>query len=92
MIDRDLIRRRHARFIRSVVLAMDDYDTRVELEQALEIAAENDWSDMVEVIRCLLDGRDHRPDLQKLDAHDRVIADAVLAALADPSTLPPVDE
>lgn len=92
MTDPDQIRRRNARFIRGVVLAMDDHDARVELENALEIAAQNQWLDMVEVVRCILDRRTDDIDLSSLDPEDRVIADAILAAMADPSALPPLDE
>jgi hypothetical protein len=53
----DQIRQVHARFIHAVVQAVDDPDSRIELEQALAIAEENGWTDAVHAVRLILAGR-----------------------------------
>lgn len=70
---------RHAEFIDAVVGALADRDAEIELEQALEIAAENGWADMAHAVRCILDGRRDAGIYDSLGADDRAIVEAILA-------------
>lgn len=79
----------HAAFINQVVTFGPQPERQVEFEQLLKLAEENGWSELVAVIRLIiLKGRRDLEVLNCLDEEDRVIAEAVLRGLQDPSTLP----
>lgn len=84
----DQIRQIHARFIHTVVRAVQNQDGRSELEQALVVAAENGWTDVVRAVRLVLEGRRDSGILRGLDEEDRAIVSGILEGLQNPSALP----
>ena len=72
---------KHAAFIDAVVAALADRDAQIELEHALEIAAENGWADMAHAVRCILDGERDVGILEPLEAEDRTIVEEILARI-----------
>ncbi|MCS6785649.1 MAG: hypothetical protein NZ524_01240 [Thiobacillaceae bacterium] len=84
------ILRAHAAFIHAVVGALHDPARRPQLAAMLEAAADQGWTRLAEAVRAIAAGRRDRAVLLGLDAEDRVIVEAILAGLADPAHLPPV--
>jgi hypothetical protein len=84
------ILRAHAPFIRAVVQACRDPALRPQLMAMLQAAEDQGWQRLVGVIRAILGGRRDRSVLLGLDDEDRVIAEAILAGLEDPTNLPPL--
>ncbi len=78
----------HALFINEVVKSGTDPDRKVEFEQLLKAAENNEWTDLVAAIRRIMGGRRDIEILNGLDEEDQVIAEAILKGLQDPSTLP----
>ncbi|RLJ21195.1 hypothetical protein DJ030_03700 [bacterium endosymbiont of Escarpia laminata] len=78
----------HALFINEVVKSGTDPDRKIEFEQLLKAAENNEWTDLVAAIRRIMGGRRDIEILNGLDEEDQVIAEAVLMGLQDPSTLP----
>jgi hypothetical protein len=79
----------HAAFINQVVAIGPHAERRQEFEQLLSLAAENGWDDLVTTIRKIfLKGRRDLELLNSLDEEDRVIIEAILLGLQNPSTLP----
>lgn len=78
----------HAMFIRQVVEFGQSADRRPELEALLSTATEAGWSNLVHAIRDILKGHRDLDRIQGLDEEDQAIAEAILAGLQDPSTLP----
>jgi hypothetical protein len=78
----------HAGLIHRVVLACHDRSQVPDLEEVLEEAEGNGWVQLVLAIRHILDGRRDESVLQGLDDEDRVVAEAILRGLQDPTTLP----
>lgn len=78
----------HAGLIHRVVLACHDRGQVPDLEDVLEQAEGNGWGELVAAVRRILDGRRDPGVLQDLDEEDRVVAEAILRGLQDPSTLP----
>lgn len=78
----------HAGLIHGVVMACYRAELRPELESALRVSEQNGWTDLVHAIRLILAGRRDPGILQGLDEEDTVIAEAILRALQDSSTLP----
>ncbi len=54
----------------------------------MRAAADNGWTELIDVIRRIMAGRRDMELLNPLDEEDRVIAQAILLGLQDPSTLP----
>jgi hypothetical protein len=78
----------HAGLIHRVVRACHDRAQVPDLEDALEQAEANGWTELVLAVRTILDGRRDQRVLQGLDEEDRVVAEAILRGLQDPRTLP----
>ncbi len=79
----------HAAFINQVVALGSQPDRQAEFSRLLKLAEENGWTDLVAAIRLIiLKGRRDVEVLNGLDEEDRVIAEAILRGLQDPSTLP----
>lgn len=79
----------HAAFINQVVALGNRPERRLEFDQLLKLALDNGWDDLVGAIRqIMLKGRRDVEVLNGLDEEDRVIAEAILRGLQDPSTLP----
>ena len=78
----------HTGLIHRVVMHCNNPGTVPDLEQVLQQAEENDWTQLVTVIRDIMSGNREESILLGLDGEDRVIAEAILRGLQDPSTLP----
>jgi hypothetical protein len=78
----------HAALIHRVVMACQNRDRVSDLEQILKISEKNGWTRLVAAIRRILAGRRDTGLLQDLDEEDRIIVEAILRGLQDPSTLP----
>ena len=79
----------HAAFINQVVSLGPQADRQTEFNQLLSMAEEHGWNDLVATIRQIFHkGRRDMEILNALDEEDRVIAEAILRGLQDPSTLP----
>jgi len=82
------IRQAHAGLIHRIVLACHDRSQVPDLEDVLAQAEANGWSDLVQALRRILDGQREEGVLLGLDEEDRVVGEAVLQGLQDPSSLP----
>lgn len=82
------IRTMHAPFIRQVVELGQSAENRLQLEAVLTAAVANGWTTLVVALREILVGRRDPGVLAGLDEEDRVIAEAVMRGLQDPSSLP----
>ncbi len=78
----------HAAFICQVVQLAGSADARSRLDALLAGAEQNGWGALVQALRAIVAGRRDLSGIAGLDAEDRVIAEAVLRGLQDPSTLP----
>ena len=81
----------HTGLIHRVVMHCNNPGSVPDMEQVLQMAAENDWTTLVTVIRDIMSGNREESILLVLDEEDRVIAESILRGLQDPNTLPPLD-
>ena len=81
----------HAGLIHRVVLHCNNPGSIPDLEQVLRQAQENDWTQLVAVIRDVVAGKREASILLGLDDEDRVIVEAILRGLQDPGTLPDLE-
>jgi hypothetical protein len=78
----------HAGLIHRVVMHCNNPGSVPDLEQVLQQAEANDWTQLVAAIRDIMDGRRDESILLGLDEEDRVIVESILCGLHDPATLP----
>lgn len=78
----------HSTLIHIVVKAVQNHELMPQLEQALEVAQQNGWTNLVIAIRKILDGVRDVSLLTNLDEEDTVIVKAILLGLQNPETLP----
>jgi len=78
----------HAGLIHAVVISCQNRDHLAKLEPLLQAASANGWTTLVSTIRRILSGVRDNQVLAGLDEEDRVIAEAILRGLQDPTTLP----
>jgi len=78
----------HAGLIRGVVMICQNRDSNPEIEPTLEALIANGWTALAGTIRRILSGERDARLLLGLDEEDRVIIDAILRGLQDPTTLP----
>ena len=81
----------HTGLIHRVVMHCNNPGSVPDMEQVLQMAADNDWTTLVTVIRDIMSGNREESILLVLDEEDRVIAESILRGLQDPNTLPPLD-
>jgi hypothetical protein len=81
----------HAAFIHAVVRACLDRSLVPELMPLLKAAEERGWERLVRSIRAIVDGKRDPGLLLGLDDEDRVIAEAILAGIDNPGSLPPME-
>jgi len=81
----------HTGLIHRVVMHCNNPGSVPDMEQVLQMAAENDWTTLVTVIRDIMSGNREESILLVLDEEDRVIAESILRGLQDLNTLPPLD-
>ena len=80
--------RAHAALIHRVVNACGDRSQVPALEEVLQASVENGWQSLVAATRQIVAGRRDPGLLEGLDGEDRLIIEAILRGLRDPSTLP----
>ncbi|MDH3526372.1 MAG: hypothetical protein OEN52_12210 [Gammaproteobacteria bacterium] len=78
----------HAGLIHRVVMHCNNPGSVPDLEQVLQQAEQNDWTQLVAAIRDIMSGKRDESILLGLDDEDRVIVESILRGLQDPSTLP----
>ncbi len=78
----------HAAFIRQVVSSSRNPELRAELDELLRTAEQQGWGALVAAIRRIIAGEREIAVIARLDAEDRVIAEAILRGMQDPATLP----
>ena len=78
----------HGPFIRQVVEASQTPGRGAELDNLLTTAEQSGWNHLVDALRRILAGRRDNGVLQGLDDEDRVIAQAIMRGLQDPTSLP----
>ena len=82
------IRQSHAGLIYRVVISCSRGEKVPDLEPILEQAVQNQWTELVAVIRRILAGQRGESLLSGLDEEDRIIIDTILLGLQNPETLP----
>jgi hypothetical protein len=85
---REQILQTHAGLIHRVVMHCNNPGSVPDLEQVLKQAEQNEWTQLVATIRGIMAGQRAESILLDLDDEDRVIIDAILRGLQNPSTLP----
>lgn len=78
----------HAAFICQVVECIQQPDAGTQLDTLLKTARDNGWTALADAVRDIADGERGLNGLTRLDDEDRVIAEAILRGLQDPSNLP----
>jgi hypothetical protein len=86
------IRLAHASLIHQVVRACHNSDQRAGLESVLEVATQQGWTELVQVIRRIVGGQRDEALLHGLDEEDTVIIRAILDGLQNPATLPDINQ
>ena len=80
----------HAQFLHAVVQAVLNPALRPEMDAALAEAEKQGWGRLVTVIRQIINGQRERAVLLGLDDEDRVLAEAILAGIENPASLPEI--
>lgn len=78
----------HAAFICQAVEFIGQPDAKSQLDALLHATAENGWTALAAAVRLFASGKRDLNLLTGLDEEDRVVAEAVLRGLQDPTTLP----
>jgi hypothetical protein len=78
----------HAAFINEITQCLANAQHTERFEQLLKAAEANGWNQLTATIRRIQAGRRDMELLNPLDEEDRVIVEAILRGLQDPSTLP----
>lgn len=78
----------HTGLIHRVVMHCNNPGSVPDLEQVLQQAEANDWTQLVAAIRNVISGNRDESVLIGLDEEDRVIVESILRGLQDPGTLP----
>jgi hypothetical protein len=81
----------HAGLIHRVVMHCNNPGSVPDMEQVLQMAADNDWTTLVTSIRDIMAGNRDESMLVLLDEEDRIIVESILRGLQDPSTLPSLE-
>ncbi len=81
----------HAGLIHRVVMHCNNPGSVPDLEQVLQQAEQNDWTQLVAIIRSIISGSREETLLAGLDNEDGIIVDAILKGLQDASTLPALE-
>ena len=78
----------HTGLIHRVVMHCNNPGSVPDMEQVLQQAEENEWTQLVTAIRDIMSGNRDESILLGLDDEDKVIVESILRGLQDPSTLP----
>jgi hypothetical protein len=78
----------HTGLIHRIVMHCNSPGSVPDMEQVLQQAEENEWTQLVTAIRDIMSGNRDESILLGLDDEDKVIVESILRGLQDPSTLP----
>jgi hypothetical protein len=78
----------HTGLIHRVVMHCNSPGSVPDMEQVLQQAEENEWTQLVTAIRDIMSGNRDESILLGLDDEDKVIVESILRGLQDPGTLP----
>lgn len=78
----------HTGLIHRVVMHCNNPGSVPDMEQVLQQAEENEWTQLVTAVRDIMSGNRDESILLGLDDEDKVIVESILRGLQDPSTLP----
>ena len=78
----------HAQLIVAATQCAAQHHIPPEFERALQVSAQNGWTDLVATIRKIIAGNRSAALLEPLDEEDRTIAEAILNGIQNPATLP----
>jgi hypothetical protein len=78
----------HAAFICQAVEFIQQPGAESQLDALLNAAAQNGWTALAAAVRLFASGKRDIHLIAGLDEEDRVVAEAILQGLQDPSTLP----
>lgn len=78
----------HAAFICQAVEFIQQPGAASQLDALLNAAAQNGWTALAAAVRLFASGKRDLNLIAGLDEEDRVVAEAILQGLQDPSTLP----
>ncbi len=78
----------HAGVIVQVVKSIANPQLMPQTEEILKVSEQNGWTELVTVIRRIINGERDASILQGLDEEDSTIAEAILSGLQNPATLP----
>ncbi len=78
----------HAGLIHRVVMAAQNPELVPDLEQILNQAVENGWTELVDAIRRILAGERDLGAFAHLDEEDGTIVESILRGIQNPDTLP----
>jgi len=78
----------HASLIKLVVDTVSNPQLRPQLNQTLKASAENGWENLVLRIYKIMEGNRSDTLLLNLDEEDKIIIDAILRGIQNPTTLP----
>lgn len=85
---REQIVQSHAGLIHRVVMHCNNPGSIPDIEQVLQQAEHNDWTQLVTTIRSIMAGNREESILLGLDEEDRIIVESILRGLQNPGTLP----
>ncbi|NNJ94806.1 MAG: hypothetical protein HKP57_08700 [Halobacteria archaeon] len=81
----------HAGLIHRVVMHCNNPGSVPDIEQVLQQAEENDWTQLVATIRSIISGSREESLLAGLDNEDGIIVESILKGLQDAGTLPALE-
>lgn len=82
------VRQTHAPLICQVVKACQNPEDKVALQPMLDIASQQNWTELVTAIKTIVAGKRDVEILNGLDEEDSIIISAILQGLQNPDTLP----
>jgi hypothetical protein len=86
------IRQSHAILIHQVVHACQNEDAKQQLKPMLDMAAQQNWNELVSAINKIVAGQRSENLLTGLDDEDKVIVKSILLGLQNPASLPEVQQ
>lgn len=78
----------HAALIHRVVMACQQRDLISSLEPFIRASEENGWVALMKAVRQILNGKRESSLMNGLDDEDRIIVEAILEGIKNPSSLP----
>lgn len=86
------IRQSHAVLIHQVVHACQNDTAKQQLKPMLDMAAQQNWHELVAAVNKIVAGQRGEDLLNNLDDEDKVIIESILQGLQNPASLPEVQQ